>query len=394
MSNVPSGPPPVEPMSDVAWARVERGLMQRLDQEIAAPIVATPRRRWIWIAAPALAVAAAIALVLGLRTSPDPVTSGEPSRVVAGDAPSSVSFADAHLALAARSAIVMSNEAGSPSVLVERGEVEFTVAPRAERPPFVVRAGDVVVRVVGTKFEVARFEERVTVGVDHGIVDVVFRGATVRVGAQQRWSSESPEAVSTIALAAPGPGVPTSRAQTAAQNSAAQNVGAQAAAQNVGAQVAAQIGDARDSGAQNSGARDNAPQNPAKSTIAPSAAATNTTKPGAGSTSSVTTAVPATTAPPAARPPTVAPVDDQREFERLAALEPKDPAAAIAGYLAISRGSSAWAGNALFAAGRLAADRKDPRAKTFLQIYLRRFPNGSNAADARTLLDSIQGATP
>jgi hypothetical protein len=85
---------------------------------------------------------------------------------------------------------------------------------------------------------------------------------------------------------------------------------------------------------------------------------------------------------------------EQARFKRFERLEAKDPAAALAGYLEISRGNSAWAANGLFAAGRLAADRGDPRARTFLEIYLRRFPNGANAADAKTLLDRLQGARP
>lgn len=358
MSNVPSGPPPVEPMSDLAWARVERGLMQRLDAELDAPSVRVEptRRRWLWLAAPALAVAAVIALVIGLRTGAGPVGTPEPSRVVAGDAPSSVSFADAHLALAARSAIVMTQEAGSPSVLLERGRVALTVAPRAQRPPFVVRAGDVVVRVVGTKFEVARYEERVTVAVDHGIVDVVFRGTTVRVGAGQRWNSENPDTVATIALADP-PASTTPAPTTPATTTPTSTTTATTTTDRTSAAPAR-------------------PEKPAAKLATP--ATTSTTAP-----------IPGNEPEKAVRP-----VDEQREFERLAALEPKDPAAAISGYLAISRGSSEWASNALFAAGRLAADRKDPRARTFLGIYLRRFPNGRNAADARTLLDRLQGATP
>lgn len=341
MSNVPSGPPPVEPMTDVAWARVERGLMQRLDNEPAVPATPPPRRRWVWIAAPALALAAAIALVIGLRGGTDPAPSGEPSRVVAGDAPSSVSFGDAHLALASRSAIVMAYEGGSPSVLVERGAVGFTVAPRAERPAFVVRAGDVVVRVVGTKFEVARSEERVGVKVEQGIVDVIYRGATVRVGAGEQWSSERPEATTTIAIAMPPP-TPT--------------------------------------------------PTPAPS-IDPPSASPATPSPATPSPATPAPAMP----PPAIDPPTPTPTakistTDRESYERLSRLEARDPATALAGYLQLSSGSSEWAAIGLFAAGRLAADRNDPRAKTFLEIYLRRFPNGANAADAKTLLNRLQGA--
>ena len=82
---------------------------------------------------------------------------------------------------------------------------------------------------------------------------------------------------------------------------------------------------------------------------------------------------------------------DRTEYERLARLESRDAAAAIAGYLALSRGNGPWAANALYAAGRLAADQRDPRAATFLSIYLRRFPNGANSVDARDLLARLKG---
>ncbi|HEX8108090.1 MAG TPA: hypothetical protein VF516_10210, partial [Kofleriaceae bacterium] len=81
---------------------------------------------------------------------------------------------------------------------------------------------------------------------------------------------------------------------------------------------------------------------------------------------------------------------DGAEYDRLAALEPTSPAAALKGYLALARGTSRWADPALFAAARLAADRHDPRAETLLGVYLQRFPGGANAADARQLLARLQ----
>jgi FecR-like protein len=334
MSDAPQGPPPIDPMSDVAWARVERGLMARLDSGSVAdsPRAEAPRRRWAWLAVPALAAAAVLVVVLAMRgvettTEPShPGSNDEMSRVVAGDAPSSVSFGDAHVALDARSAIVMSREGGSPSVLLERGTAAFTVAPRGDRPPFVVRAGDTLVRVVGTQFRVARSEEHVAVSVDHGIVDVQYRGTTVRVAAGQSWHSESPEAVTTVAIAPPTP------APVVAPDPIA-------------------------------------PVPPPAPAPDPRVVA------------------------PVAPAPTIqkAPESDQVKFERLARIEARDPAAALAGYLELSRGSSAWAPVALYAAGRLAADRGDPRATTFLSIYVRRFPTGANVTDARNLLQRLEG---
>jgi hypothetical protein len=97
-------------------------------------------------------------------------------------------------------------------------------------------------------------------------------------------------------------------------------------------------------------------------------------------------------ADPAAKPEPAAPeVDrDGAEYDRLAALEPASPTAAIAGYLALARRTGRWADPALFAAARLAADRHEPRAETLLGMYLQRFPTGANAADARQLRARLQ----
>src|SRR5882757_612713 len=93
------GPPPVDPMPDVAWSRIERGLWARLDGAPPAP-APRPPRRWLRIAVPAALAAAAVVAVLALRGgdsggggAPD-VAVEEPSRIVAGAAPSSITFAD------------------------------------------------------------------------------------------------------------------------------------------------------------------------------------------------------------------------------------------------------------------------------------------------------------
>ncbi|MGE0403210.1 MAG: FecR domain-containing protein [Kofleriaceae bacterium] len=312
------GPPPVEPMTNAAWTRVERGLFERLDQPAPLPLPAS-RSRWPWLAIPAFALAAAavIAIVVATRgpaepqhvadtpPAPSPIV---PSRVVAGDTPSMVSYGDAHLTVEAHAAIVMDREGSSPSVLVERGAVDFTVAPR-ERDTFVVRAGDVVVRVVGTQFRVARYEERVTVAVERGLVDVQFRGEVHHLSAGQSWST--PEQTASVLAPPPAP-----------------------------EPIAADEPPANGSGAR------------PKATVVQKDA-------------------------------------EQATFERLAALERKSPELAIQGYLEMSKTSSKWSANALFAAGRLAFDRKDKRARNFLTIYLKRFPRGANAEDARDLLSRL-----
>jgi TolA-binding protein len=63
------------------------------------------------------------------------------------------------------------------------------------------------------------------------------------------------------------------------------------------------------------------------------------------------------------------------------------PEAALALYKQVAKGSGAWAANALFAQGRLHHARgEQQRAKSTLARYLKRFPDGPNAADAKALL--------
>lgn len=340
------GPPPVEPLSEVAWARVERGLWSRMDAEPPAERAA-PRarpRRWIWIAAPALAAAAAaIAIVIGGGDGRPP--GDGPARLVSGGAPTSLSYGDVHVTLDADSAVVMDRAQGA---VLERGGAWFAVAPRRERAAFVVAAGDTVVRVVGTRFRVARFGEDATVMVERGTVEVLFRGATTRVDAGEQWTSTRPAAVTAVRVAEAE--LTGARAEPAAPEVTAPEVPAPAPAEP-GRPV-----------------RSERPATGDRRAPAPAPARARDAD------------------RPASRDP------DQAKFRQLEALEPRDPKAAIDGYLALSRGSSRWAERALFAAARLSADRKEPRARLLLEIYLQRFPTGANVDDARTLLGHTHGA--
>jgi transmembrane sensor len=234
-------------------------------------------------------------------------------RVVApATASTTATFDDAHIELAPASAIVMRRD--RPATLLERGAAWFSVAPRVDRPEFIVLAGDTTVRVLGTRFRVARTDERVTVEVDHGRVEVQYRDRVQILGAKQIWNSDAPERIEM-------------RIQTA-----------------------------------------DAPK-----PVDPTPTPTLEPKP----------------AKPEPKPRPAGDLD-QAKFEQLTILEKKNPQAAITGYLEIAQRGSKWSANALFAAARLAADRKDPRAETLLTSYLKRFPNHANADDARALLARIK----
>jgi hypothetical protein len=329
------GPPPVEPLSDMTWARLERGLWARMDGSVTTQISPPSSRRWLWIAAPLAVAAAALAIVVIARDAPRTEIAERPGsgtsdvRVVAPpSAPTTATFDDAHIELAPASVVVMRHD--RPTTVLERGAAWFVVAPRVERPPFVVVAGDTTVRVLGTRFRVARSEERVAVEVEHGAVEVTFRGRLQVLRDRQTWSSEHPDQIGPLAVA-----------DEEIEVEPAQIV-----------------------------RRAPTPKRSEKETAL-------------------------TKVEPKSEPRTESAGDpDHAKFERLVGLEKKNPQAAMAGYLELSRDSGKWAANALYAAGRLAADRGDPRAATLLKVYLRRFPSGANVVDARALLARVTAPAP
>lgn len=190
------GPPPVEGLSDVAWARVERNMFSRMEGTITNAVASremrtsTSRTNLVWLAVPA-AAAAAFALAFFATKSPQAPAvqpaSEQPSRIVAGNAPSSVTVGDAHLTLDANTALVIDGKGGKQTALIERGAATFAV-PRA----FTVLAGDALVRTTTAKFRVSRDGELAIVEVETGSVQVTFRGHEVTVGAQHAWSALKP----------------------------------------------------------------------------------------------------------------------------------------------------------------------------------------------------------
>ena len=97
---------------------------------------------------------------------------------------SRVEFGESTIDVGPTSAVRLEGDDSRGTVVtLDRGRVECDVAPRHGRPPFLVEAGSVEVRVVGTHFTVTRTGDDVTVDVQRGQVEVVSDGRPSRVGA-------------------------------------------------------------------------------------------------------------------------------------------------------------------------------------------------------------------
>lgn len=136
-----------------------------------------PRARW-WVTGAAGSLAAAAALVLALRTGSPPIV--PPVPVPAAEAVAAIEtrrLPDGSTAELNRgAAIAVLFTPGERRVLLERGEAHFTVEKNAARP-FIVSAGGVDVRAVGTAFNVRLGRQAVEVLVTEGRVRVEQKDA-------------------------------------------------------------------------------------------------------------------------------------------------------------------------------------------------------------------------
>lgn len=346
----PLGEPLLEPLSEMSWKRIENSIFAELDREAVAASRSGARFSWrrrsvsMWAAAAACACAAGIAIALWALPDRGNDSSGEmaafePSRIVTATSPARMTVGRASITVAPESALwIQGDEERGVQIILEQGRVDCAVAPHPDRPPFVVQAGDVRVEVVGTRFMVARHATATAVEVQKGVVTVFHDGERTELGAGQSWS---------------GPRVAAGDLQSSA--------GAEGSSAGEGSRsVMAGAG-------------------PAEAKAPPGAASTDRGK------ARKTTAQ-------SAQPRDQAPEDaDQALYEKAARLEASDPAAARALYRQIMDRGGPWSANALFAQARLELELgQRGLARDLLQTYLRKYPGGANAQDARELLGQIQ----
>lgn len=201
---------------------VSEARVNRLWGNVSARLEARPTRFWRrLVAATALAGAVAGALVLAKQLSPEApgarAVLAEAKLETASDVLAVTLVDGSKVSLASRTELqVRGNQPGAVALALARGEVVCDVTHREERK-FTVVAGDVEVRVVGTKFSVKTTpgdNPRVEVSVLRGVVEVVSKrrpGIVARVAAGQSWIQyPEPSALppSTVA-SAPAAGVVT-----------------------------------------------------------------------------------------------------------------------------------------------------------------------------------------
>lgn len=149
-----------------AWLSLDRaGVLAGAAGMGAEPAAGRPGRRWIWGGGMA-AAAAAVLLLFGL-SGPAPqrieTAIGEIRRVPLADG------SIAAVNTATRLSVEMEPE--RRTIALDAGEAWFQVAHDRARP-FVVEAGDVRVRAVGTAFSVRRLDLGAQIRVTEGVVEI------------------------------------------------------------------------------------------------------------------------------------------------------------------------------------------------------------------------------
>lgn len=165
------------------------------------------RRGQRWALGAGALVAAAAALLLALPWAPPASPLLEGSSILTAEQPSSFSLRDGSRVEAGEetSIQVERHEAEAVRLDLARGRARFVVSKRRPRQ-FSVVAGDVTVRVVGTRFWVSRRGEQVRVEVEEGTVEVRYQEQVIALPAPGSWErpSRPAEAPRGAELLAPG----------------------------------------------------------------------------------------------------------------------------------------------------------------------------------------------
>ncbi len=181
---------PVPAVDELRMARMERRLVAEVASLDASPVRARTKYARAFVGLVAVAgVVLAIALNLRGTTGPTSVSSASTATELTTRAGQSsrLELGDATLTVAENTSIGIERFVdGRTRIHLDRGSVHCEVEPRPNRPTFEVQAGDALVTVIGTGFDVTR-DALVAVSVDHGIVRVTTSNETLRLHAGESW---------------------------------------------------------------------------------------------------------------------------------------------------------------------------------------------------------------
>jgi FecR protein len=360
----------VEPLSESQWAKIERSLLARVQLEGRGlePLRKQRSMRYrslsIWLAA-ALTVSVVAGVFLALDGSTVPTAMEHASRITTGQSSSHLALPGLTVDVEPQSAVVVGVETAHGVLLVlDRGSIVCQVARRPSNAPLVVQAGAVRVQVIGTRFRVVRDGEVAGVEVYEGVVEVTSAGQSWRVLAGQRWP----------AVSAPQPSEPTAAGATS--SSAPPEPMPLVEPPGAVGPVLPKAGSNQTLAKSRSSSPSPVPQDAPKSPPPKPPVAEGPAKEGPAADGAASDHA-------SSRP--------QAVFEQATALERSDPARASRLYRSLESGEGTWAQNALYARGRLAASRGNTgEARLLLERYLERFPRGSNAQDARAVLQRLR----
>lgn len=160
------------------WVDLDRVAALGAGRAPVAPAVERPRFRY---AASVAAAAVAVAL-LGSAVSERYLAGRETTQV--GEVRRLTLDDGSALALNTDSVLQVKYAADERRIVLRAGEASFQVR-HDEHRPFLVQAGDVAVRAVGTAFTVRRRGSSVDVVVSEGVVEVTRGGRSQRIAAQR-----------------------------------------------------------------------------------------------------------------------------------------------------------------------------------------------------------------
>ncbi len=208
----------IEPLTEARWGRVERAVFRAVEHgDLGAEPFGLREegrkeslRLLRWRSSTSFILAGAAAAAIGAftcRTIVQKEVQARPTRVETAATGSRVEVGDSTVDVGPQSSVrVVGDDAHGVIVVLDGGRVEVDVAPRHDRPAFIVQAGPVEVRVVGTHFVVTRTGPAVTVDVQRGKVEVTSGELHTLVAAGAHWPPS--QEGTTVPVSAPPPPEP------------------------------------------------------------------------------------------------------------------------------------------------------------------------------------------